>query len=803
MYSLFKKEISGFFGSLTGYLVMVVFLLANGLFLWVFPGNYNILESGYARLDGLFSLAPWVYLFLVPAITMRLFAEEKKMGTLELLITRPLSSLQIVGAKYLAGLLLVVFSLLPTLLYFYSVYTLGNPVGCIDTGGTWGAFIGLFFLGAVYVAIGVLASSLTDNQIFAFILAMALSFLAYMGFDFIGSTNIPSGMQKTIISLGINDHYMSISRGVVDSRDLIYFLLAVALLLPLTSVNVRKQKNVLKAISKKTVSIAALAALCLVISTNYFFRIDLTAEKRFSLNQLSKEIVGKLDEAVTVDLFLAGDLHPGFQKFQKEIKEKIADYNAFSGKRINLNIIDPYEIVGSKERDKLFGLLIQKGLQPVDLQVNTAKGTSTKYIFPGVLIRYKDDEIAVNLLKNNRDMSGEQNLNNSAESLEYEFTNAFNQLTGEEKQALVFLTGQGELSELETEDIRQTLSENYKVERKTISELMASEKPTKVLIVADPKQAFEEKDKLLIDQFVMRGGRVLWLIDPVQVSLDSLQRGQSTLAFSRNLNLDDQLFTYGIRINANLVQDVECMMIPLNVAPAGTQPGFKPFPWYYSPLLLPSGSHVIGRNIRRIKSEFISSVDTVGHSGKIKKQVLLTTSANSRILNVPLQVSLASVSNPPSRELFNHPSVPVGILMEGVFSSVFKNRMTESLGVFNSDLKTESENTKMIVIADGNIIANQFSMRTGKPEIKPLGYDMYSQQTFGNKEFLVNTINYLCDDSGLMALKSRVFQIRLLNKVKVNEQKRLWQFVNLLAPIGLVLLFGLLFNFIRIRRYKH
>ncbi len=800
MYSLFKKEISGFFGSLTGYLVMVVFLLANGLFLWVFPGNYNIMESGYARLDGLFSLAPWVYLFLVPAVTMRLFAEEKRMGTLELLVTRPLSTLKIVAAKYLAGLVLVIFSLLPTLLYFYSVYRLGNPVGCIDTGGTWGAFTGLFFLAAIYVAIGILASSLTDNQIFAFIMAMVLSFLAYIGFDFIGSTDLPSGLQNTIVSFGINEHYLSISRGVVDSRDLVYFLLAVLLLLYLTSLNVRKHKIVLNQFLKKTAFVFVLTVLCLMISASYFFRIDLTAEKRYSLNPLSKEIVAKLEEPVSVDLFLAGDLHPGLQKFQKEISEKIGDYNAYSGKRITLNIVDPYEISTTQEREKLFGMLSQRGLQPVDLQVKTDKGTSTRYIFPGVLIRSGDREIALNLLKNDPMLPGEQNLNNSVESLEYEFTNAFNRLINGEKQTVAFLTGHEELGELETEDIRQTLGENYEVVRLAASELTDK---VKTLVIADPEQAFGEKDKLLIDQYVMRGGRVLWLVDPVQVSLDSLQRGQSTLAFPRDLNLSDQLFKYGVRLNQNLVQDVECMMIPLNVAPAGSQKAsYKAFPWYYSPMLLPSEEHVIGRNIRRIKSEFISSIDTVGHSEKIKRQVILSTSAHSRILNVPLQVSFASVNNPPASELFNHPSVPVGVLLEGQFLSVFKNRMVEPLGFSSSEIKTESENTRMIVLADGNLIANQYSMRTGKPEIMPLGYDIYSKQTFGNKEFVVNAVNYLCDDSGLMALKSRVFKIRLLDKVKINEQKLMWQLVNLLIPIGVVLLFGVLFNFLRARRYK-
>jgi len=235
MFSLFKKEITGFFGSLTGYVVVLVFLLATGLFLWVLPGNFNIPDGGYASLEGLFELAPWVYLFLVPAITMRMFAEEKRMGTMEVLLTRPLSVMQIVWAKFLASLLLVAICLMPTLLYFYSVYVLGNPVGSIDIGGTWGAYIGLFLLAAIYVAVGLFASALTDNPVVAFILALFMSFIAYLGFDLIGALQLPLHIGQALSNLGINQHYESISRGVVDSRDLVYYLLAILLFIFLTS----------------------------------------------------------------------------------------------------------------------------------------------------------------------------------------------------------------------------------------------------------------------------------------------------------------------------------------------------------------------------------------------------------------------------------------------------------------------------------------------------------------------------------------------------------------------------------------
>lgn len=231
MFSLFKKEFCNFFASPMGYIVIGVFLCLTGLFLWVFPGEYNILDNGYANMDGLFNFAPWLYLFLVPAVTMRLFAEERRTGTIELLKTRPISSLSIVLSKYLAGVALVLFSLLPTLLFFLSVWMLGDPQGNIDMGGTWGSYIGLFFLATVYVAIGLFASSLTDNQIISFIVAAVLCFFAYIGFDIISGMASSGETESFIASLGISAHYDSMSRGVIDSRDVIYYIILIVIFL--------------------------------------------------------------------------------------------------------------------------------------------------------------------------------------------------------------------------------------------------------------------------------------------------------------------------------------------------------------------------------------------------------------------------------------------------------------------------------------------------------------------------------------------------------------------------------------------
>jgi len=242
MLALFRKEINVFFSTPTGYIVITVFLVANSLFMWIFPGELNVIDNGYASIDTLFIIAPWVFLFLVPAVTMRSFADEKKSGTMELLFTRPLSDLQIILAKFFAGLILVLFALIPCLVYFFSVYLLGNPVGNIDTGGTWGSFIGLFFLAAIYVSIGVFSSSLTDNQVIAFIVAVLISFILYIGFDYISSIAIFRSMDQFILTMGINEHYTSISRGVLDSRDIVYYILVISLFVLLTKIVIQSRK---------------------------------------------------------------------------------------------------------------------------------------------------------------------------------------------------------------------------------------------------------------------------------------------------------------------------------------------------------------------------------------------------------------------------------------------------------------------------------------------------------------------------------------------------------------------------------
>ncbi len=802
MYSLFKKEIKTFLGSLIGYLAVLVFLLVTGLFLWVFPGTFNIPDSGYATLEPLFSLAPWLYLFLVPAITMRLFADEKRTGTIEILLTHPISDFKLVLAKFFAGLVLVIFSLLPTLLYFLSVYLLGAPVGSVDLGATWGSFIGLFFLAAIYVAIGVFASSLTDNQIVSFIFAMVLSFVYYLGFDFIGSSGIPYLFEQLFSWLSINNHYLSISRGVVDLRDLVYFIGMTLFFLYLTSVFIRisKWKNKKVKVNAGIFTVVLIAVF--FVSSNFLYRIDLTSDKRFSLSKVSSEIVSEIENPVDIEFFLTGELEPGLRNLQQEVIEKIAVLNVFSAKPIRIKFTDPYSIANTEKRDEFIETISEKGIKPTSFRQQTNQGVSTKLIFPGALISMGGKEMAVNFLKYNPDFTHEANFNHSVESVEFELVNAFQKMMRNRKSTIAFLDGNRELNQYQTADIANALKGDFNLVRILPDELAPNAAKVDILIVADPQEPFQEKDKFAIDQYIMQGGKVMWMIDPVKVSLDSLSNGFETFSFPLDLNLGDQLFRYGVRLNYELLQDVECAQIQVNTALPGNPPNYTTAPWYYSPLLVPSDEHPATRNLNRVFSEFTSSLDTVSAGAEIYKTVVLSTSPYARRVKSPSSVSLRNIDNPPARELFKESFIPVGTLLEGMFPSVFQNRMLDNFGITTTSVINKSKPTKMVVIADGDVMANRVDYSTNPPRYSELGFDRVSRQTFGNKGFLLNLIYYLNDDRGIMQLRNRTLKMRLLDKVRLREEKTKWQWLNVLLPLLLISIFGVAYNFIRKRRYN-
>ncbi|MDA3892230.1 MAG: gliding motility-associated ABC transporter substrate-binding protein GldG [Salinivirgaceae bacterium] len=545
-----------------------------------------------------------------------------------------------------------------------------------------------------------------------------------------------------------------------------------------------------------------------IISSYIFTRIDLTSDKRYTLSENTKTLLKETEDIVYFKIYLTGDLPAGFIRLENATREILDEFSAYGKDNIQYEFIDPAENPDKKTRNKFFNQLYKKGLNPINLKVKEKDGAnSQKYIIPGIIVSYKGKELPVNILKQYVGNSPEGNLNASIQALEYELTFAIHQLTSKRIPKIGFLKGHGELSNMELNDIAQTLSEYYQIEGVFTDEYLYSLRDSlganiyDLIVIAKPQNTFSEKDKFLIDQYIMNGGRTLWLVDNVKVDLDSLAYSRSTLAIINNLNLDDQLFKYGVRINSNLIQDMQCAVIPVNTAIAGQEAKFAPAPWIFSPLLTPMQNHPITRNLDMIKSEFASSIDTVGENVSVKKSVLLTSSKYSRTANAPSIIDLSIVDAKLNPDQFNNPFLLAGILLEGSFNSVFTNRPAP-IKKRNILVAHNSQPTKMIVISDGDIIKNQVRGVGENTETLPLGYDRFTKQTFGNKELLINCINYLCDMDGLLQARTKEHKLRMLDKPKINKQRLKWQLINVLLPIMLIILSSLVYSYIRKKRYS-
>jgi ABC-2 type transport system permease protein len=531
-------------------------------------------------------------------------------------------------------------------------------------------------------------------------------------------------------------------------------------------------------------------------------RIDLTEDNRYTLSEPSRKILLGLRDDLYIQVWLDGDMPVQFKKLKRSVKEMLDEFRVASGRRLDYEFINPSEAKDENKRNKQYESLVESGLFPVNIQAKDEEGgASQKIIFPGMTVNYNGVEIPVNFLKNNRMMSSEQNLLHSMEGLEYEMIQTISTITADTIFKIAFIEGQNEIGETGVADITISLARFFTIDRGVINGRPGILDKYSAIVIAGPESVFDERDKLVLDQYIMNGGRVLWLYEEVKADADSLVGGE-TVALYRPLGIEDQLFVYGARVNPSLVQDLECVILPMKVVTAGTQQQMVPVPWLYYPLLYPSQSHPVTRNLNRVAGKFVNFIDTVGRDPMVRKTILLSTSSYSKLLNPPVLISLKEAERTPDEREFTKSYLPVGVLLEGKFRSAFKNRPIPGLpGEPSYKIKEESRETKMIVIADGDIIRNE--VRRSGASVTPvaLGLDRYTMQTFGNKDFLVNCLNYLVDDNGIMQLRSRELKMRLLDKVAVRNNLLLIRIVNLIAPVVLVIIAGVIFSLLRKRAY--
>ncbi|RZL19250.1 MAG: gliding motility-associated ABC transporter substrate-binding protein GldG [Pedobacter sp.] len=542
--------------------------------------------------------------------------------------------------------------------------------------------------------------------------------------------------------------------------------------------------------------LAALVALN-ILSSFFYTRIDLTKDKRFTLTPTSETILKDADKPIIITVFLDGELPSAFKRLKNATKDLLLDYEAYAGVEMNVVFMDPIADLSGAERDTAISNLYQLGIEPTTLNIKNEDGFAQKTIFPMAIVESGDRHIPVKLLQN-LDVTGsyEQNINNSIQNLEYLFTSTIQKVLSSEYARIGFTEGNGELTDTYLSDAIKSLSDTYEVGRVNLDLIdQTGLDKLKLLIIAKPQNPFTEAQKYKLNYFIMNGGRVAWCIDQVGADLDSMSRSGEQLAINRTLNLDDMLFMYGARINYNLIADANCAEIPLSM---GQQGQIQMAPWVYYPLLLPDTANSIVRNIDAIRSEFVSTIDTIGVKG-VDKHILLSSSVFNKVHSTPQLLSLQMVAEQPDPRAYTSVPQTVAVLLEGSFPSVFLNRAVPSGIGAAYQLPAQSKPNKMIVISDGDVFKNQVSSRDGSAF--PLGFDRYTQRNYGNKALLLNIADFLTNDKNLITLRSKEVKIRLMDKTKIRTEKLYWQLVNVLLPLVMLILFAIFQHYYRKHKY--
>ncbi|MFY0252638.1 gliding motility-associated ABC transporter substrate-binding protein GldG [Chitinophaga sp. 30R24] len=535
-------------------------------------------------------------------------------------------------------------------------------------------------------------------------------------------------------------------------------------------------------------------------------RWDLTAEKRYTLTSNTKQLLRQLNSPVEIDVFLKGDYPASFRQLAQSTTELLEEFREYGQQNIRFNFINPGQGMSDSARMKFLGELTAQGIMPFNMKVqqDANDGYAEKLIFPGALLHYKGKTIGVNLLKNQGGQDPMQTMNSSEALLEYQFADAINKLTEKQKPLVGYMMGHGESLGAEVYDALNTLQSNYELDTLTLQTTPWIPRDFDVILFTKPSQAFSDADKFKIDQYVMNGGKILWFIDESTASMDSLHDRPAFFAFDRGLNLEDLLFRYGVRINQDLIMDMQSDAVPLVVGNVGNRPQIQPVPFPYFPLLMPTKAHPIVKNLDMVLSRFVSAIDTIKNDA-IRKTVLLTSSGNSRTNRIPAEISWDVVKAQPNPREYRQQHLPAAVLLEGKFTSLFHNRQdpaaVNELQRASGKPFREATDTvnKMIVVSDGDLIANAVSRKEGPLQ---MGINEFNPGfAFANKEFFLNCLEYLSGNGGIMEARNKEITLRLLDTEKIKQEKTKWQAICFLLPIGLVLLFAMVFQFVRQRKY--
>ncbi|MEN2416457.1 gliding motility-associated ABC transporter substrate-binding protein GldG [Flavobacterium mesophilum] len=551
----------------------------------------------------------------------------------------------------------------------------------------------------------------------------------------------------------------------------------------------------------KTLGITIFILIVLnVLGSIFFHRFDLTKDKRYTLSETSLNIVKQVKNPLSIKIYMEGELPPDFRRLQQETKQLLEEFQAYNG-NIVFEFVNPME--NEEESMEMIKSLYQKGLTPVNITVDDKGKQSQAMVFPWAIAVYDNKEVNIPLLKNIMGAKTEDKVKGSIQHLEYSIADAINKITKAKQKKVAYIKGNGELNEVHVANMLRQIKESYYIGPFTLDSVAKDPNGTlnalkkyDLAIISKPTEAFSDEEKEVLDQFVMNGGKTIWLIDQVAADMDSLyNQAGATLAYPRDLNLNDMFFKYGIRINPDLVKDEIGSPLKLATGEQGSATQYQEFKWKFAPIVVPGIQHPIVKNLGGIKFDFANQIDTLKNG--IKKTVLLQSSPYSKKIGTPTEINLNIVTEKTSpQDYVNKGNLPMAVLLEGSFHSAFQNRV---LPFKESSFLAQGKPNKMIVIADGDLARNQLDKNLMPVE---LGYDQRTGNLYDNKDFMMNCINYLLDDTGLINIRSKDVELPLLDREKVHENYTMTQFITIGLPILILLVFGLAFTFIRKRKYS-
>nr|MDE5639710.1 gliding motility-associated ABC transporter substrate-binding protein GldG [Odoribacter sp.] len=548
--------------------------------------------------------------------------------------------------------------------------------------------------------------------------------------------------------------------------------------------------------------VLVLLALLNVAAGTIYLRADITNDKRYTLSEHTRQLLKRLDRGIGVDIFLGGTLPAGMQKLQYATTRMLEEFRRITGNKLRYTVVDPADIHDGEEKKQFVQYLASRGIMPVNLNRTTDdERLQQQIIFPGLVLYDDSTEVSISLLQNVPGYSPHDNINHSIEALEYELTKALRLVTRREKKSVAFLTGHGELPYEEIMDMAKTLLYYYDVDIVSADSLAMDPERYKALIIAKPSRDFPERDKYILDQYVMRGGRLLWCVDEVEVNDEVLKQQETSFALYRPLNIEDMLFKYGVRINPDVLLDGNCVLIPVVTGMNGSEPQYSPGLWYYSPLLLPVSQNPVTAGVQPVRVDYANTIDTVGSTDGLKKTVLLASSRYAASMKTPCPVALSITEEKMTEDRFNKSYLPVAVMIEGQFTSLFRYSRRTGQGL-DGPFRERSDYNRMIVVSDGDVIRNKHYGVGENARAVPLGYDEYSGRMYGNKDFLLNCVNMLCDDEGWMQLRGRNLNMYLINKTRLKSELSVWRMLNLFLPLGMVVSGGLLFFYFRCRKFR-